>query len=179
MNPSNEPAVWDDDRLDALLTDFFRREMPAELRTARTSRPAVENARPVRVSSVRSAGNRRAPGGVAVIVISAACLALAVWGTASPPGGPSRLADDRPHGRAADAEPLARTPAAADALVVERVEERLEPVERSMIHTARGPVEQRADLRTTNVSVFDAWTGTTLEVELPELDIQIIPLDDR
>ncbi|MEX0716661.1 MAG: hypothetical protein WD066_08745 [Planctomycetaceae bacterium] len=167
MNPSNEPNHWNDERLDALLTDFFRREVPEELRhprhaaqpvrSAATARPVVATVAP----RAASAPADRAPGSAAGIVVSAVCLAMAVvltWGTVPRPGfhdSTGATADGR-------GESAMETVRSGDA-----------PVPGS-----RAPVESGTDVRSRTVPVSGGIDGTTIESELPELDVEIIPIED-
>ncbi|MEX0701613.1 MAG: hypothetical protein WD069_05895 [Planctomycetales bacterium] len=196
MNPSNERTDWSDERLDALLGEFFRQEMPVELRQPQPafrprtaiSRPAFAAPRPaaaVAPASARPVSVKRTPGAAAGLVVAAVCLAMAVVLTVGTSSRDSRrdggtMVESRSGIPREAASPIAAAEklVADGEFVVERVEERSQPVDRTTFQTSRGPVEQRTDLRTTNVSVFDAQTGTRVEFEVPELSIEIIPIED-
>jgi hypothetical protein len=57
------------------------------------------------------------------------------------------------------------------------VTERDEPVETRFLETEHGPVEQRSRRRITNVSVIDPETGNKVEVEFPEVQVEIFPIE--
>lgn len=173
MNPSikpmNNPIHWTDERIDAVLAEFFQQEMPEELRHpghASEPAPSASNARPV-VAAVaphtHSAPAGRAPGSAAGIVVSAVCLAMAVmltWGTVPRSGHPD-AAESTADGRADSA--------------IETVESAGSPVRGS-----RAPVESGTDVRSRTIPVSGGSSdGTTIESELPELDVEIIPIDDE
>jgi hypothetical protein len=59
-----------------------------------------------------------------------------------------------------------------------RVSEAYKPVV-STPNTHRRPLEQRARVRTTNVSFFEPQSGSQVELQLPELEIEILAVRDR
>lgn len=57
-------------------------------------------------------------------------------------------------------------------------DDRVESEERMQYDTAEGPVEQRMERRIRNVSIYDPETGSRLEVTIPEVTIEIFPIED-
>ena len=186
-NDPRRPGRSDGD-LDTLLTDFFAREMPAELRdlsdveTSPHSHPrlAAINDRGSSLIETRSASRSTAaalwrPAALALAVL----LAVVVFR-----GGPTGVRPTPPEtasaelGATSSREKSENTAATGSREVDYSVTERLEPVERFTYETGTGPVEQRTDVRVTNVSVFEPASGAKVEVELEELNIEIIPIED-
>lgn len=183
-----------DTNVDLLLREFFEREMPPELR-----RPP-ELPRP----ASRERANRDTARGVArqksewpaltvlagYLLLSAAALSLPLF----PSADGSRHSDGgagKRDGQAASAQTVASSdttpnrgstpdrgtePASATAELEVSVSENIEAIER--YDTAGGPVEQRSKLRIKNVSIYDPETGSKVELMLPELDIEIFPIEE-
>jgi hypothetical protein len=169
--------------LDVLLEDFFRHELPEELRDlpprSRTSLAANSWDLEYLGDSKRNVRNQTGFAPVIGLAAVAVVLLLAVSALWVPsvnrtgqsperfagPVGPA--AGLQPERSGADELPYEVWPSPLESLVVERYE------------TATGPVEQRTNLRWTNVSVFEPESGTEVEVIIPELSIEIFEIDDE
>lgn len=185
-------------QLEPLLVEFFRAEMPAELRSPEFDVPdakavsetvTVDDAHvahlPADAGSPVVVGSRpTGPSGLAVVVVVAACLLAVVF---TIPGGPATPVRDSDGVAASsdadtgDAAPAALEPAftlETDDVFVERVDGRVETFGAERIETSRGPVELRTVRETSNVSVFNPETGNGVDVTSEVLDIEIVPIDD-
>ncbi len=163
-------SSWGDQQLDVLLTDFFLNELPEELRDL----PSGSE-----VSSTTSMVTRRkrtafAPViGLTVVAATLLLAVLVVWSpSANRPEQPShRLVGNTAFAvrplpeRSVDDKPPVEIP--LESLMIERYE------------TASGPVEQRTNVRWTNVSVFEPESGAEVEVMIPELSIEIFEINDK
>lgn len=182
---------FDDDRIESLLVDFFRAEMPEEFRDEPVDevRPAAPVARPStapRTAAPRTAApvaTRRGANGLVGLVIAGACLAVLFIATnivrgpspTSSPGDPDSVADAGPTAAAADDRPVFHL--SEEDLFVESVEGHVENLAGERFDTERGPVELRAVRETTNVSAFDPSSGIGVDLETQILDIEIVPID--
>ena len=166
-------SSWRDQELDALLYDFFRNELPEELRGL-PSHPET----PPMTSTPR----RREQTALALVIgltAVAASLLLAVSALWSPPVNRTGASPHRfvrtvvPAGgslaeRSEIEDPSnAGSPAPMEQLVIERYD------------TATGPVEQRTNVRWTNVSVFEPESGTEVDVMIPEVNIEVYEIEDE
>jgi len=162
----------DDAQVEEILHRFFAREVPAEFRTEVA--PA-EPERPATRVSERPARSWALPGVAALaIMLAASALWIATVRGPHDAGGPPVVihADPLPVD-----QPLG-SGAAAMRPVAYSLSESVKPVESLRYDSATGPVEQRTRLNTTNVSIFEPETGELLELTVPELVIEIFPIDD-
>lgn len=176
----------DDANVDTLLREFFDREMPAELR-GRSDLPP--RARP---KIARAPGREKSEWPALTVLagyllLSAAALSLPLFpssdGSQHSAGLPVKPVDGE--GGPASAQTAASaaasnrliTPDSATAELEVSVSKDIEAIER--YDTVNGPVEQRSKLRIKNVSIYDPETGSKVELTLPELDIEIFPIDDE
>lgn len=213
--PRGEPPPHDtglsDQQLETLLHDFFRRELPEEMRQFS---PAGD----LRASSFVSSSRSRSVTLAGFVAVMAAILltysvlltspavlrepprrnnTVAHRGNKQSPPGRSNLLGE-PVARPEQTRSFPVVPAAtaarsgsfettsADSSVdtptvpVEyAVIERLDPIERLTYDTSDGPVEQRTDIRTTNVSVFESDSGAQLDLMLSELTIEVVPVKEN
>lgn len=168
--PSPEEAEFDE-----LLRDFFAGEMPAEMRRFDGDAPEPH----VRGNSVASPRGRHA----AFVQLSAVALCLllagfALWVSTNRRNNPAPVDSivDSHDAPAPDVMPnLAQH---ADRPAGFSLSEKVEPVESLTYDTINGPVQQRTNLKTTNVSFIEPGTGDLLELTVPELTIEIFPIDD-
>lgn len=154
-----------DERLDVLLTDFYRREIPADLLARRPRTVATPT-----VSRTGRGVSQRAAG--AALLIACACLLLTV-GLLSV--SPSPIEED-----SAPARLLGQGVDGVDdaSNVVEssdEAERRLGPID----VPADAPVEVRSKMGLRNVIIHDPWSGSEVEVVVPGLDIEIYPIEDE
>lgn len=170
MNRSDtDNSIMRDEKLERLLREFFRSEMPAPLREDSPLSLASDAAsRPP---------SRRRSKAAAVVVAACAVLSLSVFmprgadrSSIPPVGAGSRVSGHRAEG----VDPL--SPREREPAVL--VDERVEPLRRDVVETDSGPVERRIHQRTTTVTVDDPETGTRLQWGIPELEIELVPLDD-
>jgi hypothetical protein len=173
--PPFEPVA---DRVDALLAEFLRRELP-EL-------PALDLRAAVARRAAAFDGNGRPPLGRVALrwlttgLAAAAMLALAVWVD----GARSGLAErsNRKTPAVADRSPREITDEPSEAesdghgwqwYIVdgERPVERVQYVSESL-----GPVEHRTNLRWRSVFGYDSHTGVYTQRTVPGWDIEILPV---
>ena len=166
-------SSWRDQELDALLYDFFRNELPEELRGL----PSHSE-----TPSMTSSPRRREQTALALVIgltAVAASLLLAVSALWSPPANRTGASPDQFVGTVVPAggslakrsetedPPSGGSPAPMEQLVIERYD------------TATGPVEQRTNVRWTNVSVFEPESGTEVDVMIPEVNIEVYEIEDE
>jgi hypothetical protein len=186
MNPrDHEETAWSDAEFDALLTAFFRNEMPHELRTL------PEPTAPQPTVSGRPRHQAGAYGLLAAASLGLLWAGAALW---SPRTSPTDVAqvEEKPSNQASRVEQSmppangldSRSPATRVLLPEESppvlhqfVGDGLEPTERVEYQTSQGPVEQRTGVRWTPVSVRDAASGNQVEIMLPEVMIEVYPLE--
>jgi hypothetical protein len=163
MSRSNpDKSGWSEGDVERLLRGFYREEMPASLREQRRAVSA-----PVRTETSSGAGLL-----VLGLLVSAACLFFAVL-VFSPGEEEPRLADGTNSPDAAPAADSTEThPDASSVAETAPVHERVR------YDTESGPVEQRTNLSWKNVSVEDE-TGEGVEVMIPELQIDVFPIDEE
>lgn len=200
-NATSNPSAtrsFDDARIEDLLVEFFRAEMPADLRDRAPESPAE---RPVRTPATTAApaptvtpvataysANGSKSRGLLGLVVAAACLFVMVLAgnglrprssddarsdsdnVADAETGADRNADDL------DVRPMFQLN--EDDLFVESIEGHVEDLDRQRFDTTRGPVELRAVRETTNVSAFDPASGFEFDLETQVLEIEIVPIDD-
>ncbi len=182
--PMSEAAV------EQLLGRFFAREVPADLprgddvgsRTFGSVPPVVVHASSLaqtsteRSSSLRPAA-RSSSGAVSIVAAAAVLLAVIALFRGSP--RIDGMARTRPTGTSVRSSSVADSAAPAESNIGGlSVSERIEPVETFRFDSEHGPVEQRSERRITNVTVMDPETGSRVELELPELTIEIIPIKE-
>ena len=183
------PTTMSDAALESLLRDFFHDEMPADLRDP----PGRTASRTIQAELLR-----RQPGigreGLIAVAASLLMAAAAVWSTTENPNtmppavvttGPDtqertehtpKIADGSTKSRGlANVDASSSSPPWASVTVTEQDQ----PVERFTYETQTGPVEQQTTLHWTNLSVYDPESGDHLEIRLPEIMIEIIPIDDE
>lgn len=165
-------SSWSDQELDALLYDFFRRELPEELRDL----PSHSEAPPGTSSPKRREQAVLAPVIGLMAVAASLLLALsAFWsfpvnrnpesshglaGAGMPTAGDVTARSGR------EAAPYEGTPAPMEQLVIERYE------------TDTGPVEQRTNIHWKTMPVFEPDSGTEVEIMIPEVKIEVFEIDD-
>ncbi len=154
-HPENGKPLWDESRVEALLEQFFQREIPAPLRG---QNPARLRQLPAPTASQTPAAKARAnsvAGGVMVgfSLLLMLMVAMTVWDR-SPNTRNSYPGDD-----STDASHSQRDEGEADPL------EPLKP-------DGQGPIELRP--RTRPVGTEDPGTEKSL---FPELDVEVFPLD--
>ena len=161
-NSERKSTEWSKPRIESLLSEFYEAEMPVGLRAEASRVPAVSTsvARPI-----------AALGG---LVAAAICLAVVVgplWRQGLTPTAPSAVAEP---------EQLGPGESNRSGSVVESfVSETEQPIERLRYDTETGPVEQRTNLRWTNVSIRDQESGEDVELMIPELQIDVFPIDEE
>lgn len=167
-----------DARLDSFLTEFYRRELPDEL--------SCVSDRPLRSvpAAIVEPGYVRRRGLVGAAIVAASLLAaFSAFRThtdRNQPPHPTVVDGNRtnvspPHEPVVAPSPTVKPTETAGYSVSERTV----PIERFQYDTSDGPVEQRTKLKTTSVSIIDPQTGAKVEVTLPELTIEIFPIDDE
>lgn len=163
MNPSESPNTkMTEDEIDALLTRFFAEEVPTGLpaSSAQPPRPRVEL--PPGMTARRPRPSRFS--GIAIGIGASALLIVAVViGRPTSPTEPLAA-------NSVPAENSNRTPVAYPP-----VEDPPRLLERRTLLTEDGPVEERTHLRYVRVPVEDPRTGRTVEVMIPELQIELFP----
>ena len=178
---------WDDEDLDRLLRDFFALEMPAEFRSPAAEASASSAWRSARTTApaesvVPGRWRHRAPHGLAAaaLVLLAAASTVLFPGTrrAAPEG--EEITDNVP--RVEEGSPDSGEPDPLVPIVVEV----FPPDEQSpvfVVHerreTADGPVELRIEKRTEKVEYVDPATGAAVEMEFPEFEIEVYPIEER
>lgn len=183
-------AHLSDELVERLLREHFARVMPAEFRAPAGSENSGGNAPTVLRTlppSKRFAGRAIVGVATAALVLIAAGLLIQFPGAPVPDRRSAATSDSAPASGAADEparakhlagdSPLIVLPTEGGRSVEYSVTERDEPVETFRMETEHGPVEQRSRRKITNVSVIDPETGEKVEVELPELTIEIFPIE--
>lgn len=155
MNRSDIDDRLSEPELERLLQDFFARELPRELR----------DPQPVpRLRILSPAPNGHQSRFAAVAVVAAACVLAFVVLLARTDPATTPVANDAGPAEPRETSPL---PDWDDG----------EPIERKTLLTEQGPVEERSHLKYRRVTVEDPETGRKAEVLLPELDIELRPLE--
>ncbi len=170
-----------DDQMERILEDFFRREMPPALRGVRAELRVELRAStmPATFRGAGAAGERSRAAGLAGVGATALALCLgAVMLRTSPP---QSRTDRSPV--ATSARPNTATAKGAvgrDRLGDEhrKIGSRAGGVAPDGLAGEDGPVELRPDQRVRKVWTTDPETGDRVEVELPELTIEIVPIKD-
>jgi hypothetical protein len=159
-HPENGKPLWEESRVEALLEEFFRREMPAALRGENPPRfQANEITAPSPPSVSNSRANSKA-GGLMVGFTSLLMLMVVtlVWNPApqdtSDPGSKSRAPSSDTSNAESDDDGDA-----SDALR----------------HNSDGPVELRPRIH--NVGTEDPNHPGSEKSPFPELDVEVYPLD--
>jgi hypothetical protein len=171
MKKSDEgSASIDDAKVDEILREFFARELPPEFANAAsdvvTSRAA---------SDVKRSASWTMPALAALTLSLAACV-FWIAGTRRPAAGPDALS---PIDLGTEWGASVPTPAGPiGAAVPYSFSQNVRPVEALRYDTLHGVVEQRTNLNTTNVTFIEPETGDLLELTLPELVIEVFPIDD-
>jgi len=189
MNPVEGPLPADEQEVDALLSDFFRREAPAALPPAV---PATEFFRPVAPLAPEKPWYLTATAQLSLA--AAALIAVGAYLLSLPHG--ANLAQPGPIGPIAPAGnivPVAWTPdpyasAAADSVDLRarwspretpgfdvEVTDGRKLIDRKTYRTSLGEVEQRTTLVWTTVSFVEPATGERLESTVPELVVEVGP----
>lgn len=173
--PRPDSSDWE---FEGLLKEFFRREMPVELRELPTA-PEMSFTtirKPVEQSGRPQSAYPAALLGLVAVAMSLMLAAAALW-------SPSTKRDVRvstkdatkteaptptPREQAVDVNAPIHIvgPSVVESLLIERYD------------TPDGPVELRTNVRWTNVSVFEPDSGTEVELMFPELEIEIFGIDD-
>jgi hypothetical protein len=150
--------------MDALLKEFFAREVPAELR---------QTADVPRLVSVRTAAHKhhqRQSGWLGLSVVAGSLLTMTIL-LSQPPSPPQ--VDSVPAELVANSVEV--KPEAVDIVAAEGANvDGQDTSDVEIFDKANGPVEQRIK----NVLILDPDAGTGVDMLLPELDIEIFPIDD-
>lgn len=169
-NASNNGS---DAEIDALLKDFFKHEMPADLQQDASAPQLVTVSRGTVVGDPHNGGWL----GISVVVASLVTIVLLLErpvtnlydGTA----GPSTL-NSSTTGLAGGEPVVPASAAKADVEIsVNKVDNDVD-----QFNAVKGPVELNNKIRIKNVTVPDPETGTEVEL-FPELEIEIFPIDDE
>jgi hypothetical protein len=156
MNPSETDDTLSEQELDQLLHEFFAQEMPRELAEPR---PAIS----VRIAPRETSPQRSRSAAAAVAAMACVLGIVAFLARSDSPTSPL----------AAETQP--ETPSATSPLPDW---DNGEIIERKTLLTEQGPVEERSHLKYRRVTVEDPETGRKVEVLLPELEIELRPLDE-
>lgn len=153
----------DSDRWEPLLSEFFAQEVPESLRDLEAL-PAT---------AVFSVGRRnRSQSRAAALVAAAAAVVLMTVALGTPPGPQRPTGVHSPRVETVAAESNARNAISSPA----------EPAQESWLvehfETPEGRVEYRERVRWTEVSVVEPETGAEKDLLLPELDIEVFPLEE-
>jgi hypothetical protein len=162
--------------VEALLRSFFEHELPGELPPLATPRRAgsseVPNAR------------LRLFWPIAAALASAAALAVLVsWAVRPaedsersnlPVAEVTRTADSK---TGDPATVWSRTPSPPAVPLAYSIVEAQQPLERFVYETEAGPVEQRADMHWTTVTVYEPLSGDRAVWMVPELTIEVVAVD--
>jgi hypothetical protein len=180
MNRSErDPASFDDAQVERLLEHFFAHEMPPELAGANTQSAATRaGERAARGGDVKKSASWTMPALAALTLGLSACM---LWIAATRHAGPGTAApgdhrEDYGTEWGFGAAAPVNSPAAA---IPYSFSQNVKPVESLRYDTLHGIVEQRTNLNTTSVSFIEPETGDLLELTMPELVIEIFPIDDR
>lgn len=159
MNPSETDDTLSEQELDQLLHEFFAQEVPRELAEPR---PALS----VRVAPPETSPQRSRSAAAAVAAMACVLGIVAFLARSNSPASPSAPV-------ATEAQP--ETPTTTSPLPDW---DNGEIIERKTLLTEQGPVEERSHLKYRRVTVEDPETGRKVEVLLPELEIELRPLDE-
>ncbi len=191
-----------EDQLDSLLRDFFAAEMPVEVYEL-ADPPVVRKApdvisRPLRTPGRKSAGVARVVG----MAMAIAAVLLLAWGVTpvAPPDRPDNLAETPvpPNSRvpsdsiATDVrEDASREVSHADRRSPQYTQfpipshavpyvqsENVALLGPRKYATDQGSVEQRTQVRTTNLSFYEPKSGSQVCLEVPEIEIEILAARD-
>lgn len=157
MTETGDHRAWSDERVESLLQEFFRNEMPQELQELPESPAGVTaHSRPR-----TSAASRRRGGWFGVATAATAVVAAVAALMLQSPS-----VDDRPEANGPEGE---RAAVAGEADTSPALDQLGRP-------GARGPVEMRSRNGIENVGT----TESGLEIEYPEweADIRVFPIDD-
>lgn len=150
-----------DAQVERLLVNFFSAELPEEFHGRVTvSRAPATPGRP----------SRPLPAG-ACVAAAAAVLVLGWAGLQYESGG-------RTLPVLASAQPAGPKPSATSPPSVSESTPVLESTVVERYETSSGPVEQRTEIRWSNVSVIEPETGSELEMLLPELSIEVFEIGE-
>ena len=150
--------------MDALLKEFFAHEVPAELQqTADAPQPVSVH------TEARSRGRRLTPW-LGLSVVAGSLLAVAILLSQPSPQSPTHSEPAGPIANSTEPKLEADGSVAAEEANVDgQYSSDVEVFDR-----ANGPVEHRIK----NVLILDPDAGTGVEMLLPELEIEIFPIDD-
>ena len=162
----SEEASFNDADVESLLQDFFRAEIPAGLR-----RPAAAP-QPASLTVLRGSAAKpettKSASTAALLAIVAAML-IAVLALQRPMKNQSTSPPDT---AVVDSSTAAAPPAVAETPAVTM------PVEQRIYDTENGPVEQRKFWKWIELGYIEPETGEKMQWLLPELNIEIIPIED-
>jgi hypothetical protein len=164
--PENGKPLWDESRVETLLEEFFRREIPAPLRgqdPARLDRKPLESSSasvPVPNRTANSRANSKTGGlMVGITLMLMLMVGILVFNPAPHPSQDSGLnTRNRPNETSNS-----------------KGDERDEGVLESLEHNGQGPIELRP--RTQSVGTDDPENPAAEKSPFPELDVEVYPLD--
>lgn len=172
----SDSSDWE---FDALLEEFFRRELPVELRElpAAPQMPFTTIRKPVEQSGRPQSASPAALLGLAAVAMSLMLAASALWSPST--GRDVRVTTIETTKTETSTETALRQavgvnapiqivgPSVVESLLIERFD------------TPDGPIELRTNVRWTNVSVFEPESETEVELMFPELEIEIFGIDEE
>ncbi len=167
-NSERKSTEWSEPRIESLLSEFYEAEMPPGLRVEASRAPAITGRRPVAASGTRPIA---ALAGLIAVAICLAAVVGPLWRQGLTPSAPSTALAPQQIGPGDSNTP--------ESVVESFVSETEQPIERLRYDTETGPVEQRTNLRWTNVSIRDQESGEDVELMIPELQIDVFPIDEE
>jgi hypothetical protein len=158
------PDSSSDAKMDALLKEFFANEVPAEFRQT------ADSPQPVSVHNEARSRGRRLTRWLGVSVVAGSLLTVAILLSQPSSQSPTPSEPARPIASSPELKPEADDIVAAEDANVDGQD----TTDVEIFDSANGPVEQRIK----NVLILDPDAGTGIEMLLPELEIEIFPIDD-
>lgn len=170
MTERTEQPALSEARVEALLEEFFRREMPAELQRVADRRSEAAGGSSPRLARWSASWRRPGPAGIAGIVGASAAVALALVALTihSPP---------TPDARPAAPQSSSGSESGAGSGVLADESDAAAPADLLQLSVEEGPVELRSRRQIEKVRATDSGTG--VEAEYPELDILVFPIEDE
>jgi hypothetical protein len=162
-----------DDQVETLLRSFFRDELPDEL-------PPLRYRAPHRARTASEPARLRL-GGFALALAAAAAVVVfvswALWSSSHAIAPDRPLAGNQPAPVIEADKPVVET-VRSDGSPVAPLEysivEAIDPLERFVYETDQGPVEQRAEMRWTTLTVYEPGSGDRTVWTVPELTIEVV-----
>ncbi len=157
-HPENGKPLWSEAKVEALLEEFFRREMPPAVRDSDPAAPRTERS-PMPAAQIESA-KRRANSLAGLVMVGSSSLLMLMlgflaWDASHPPdsGAPTQSTSESDESSpATPADPL-----------------------KALKHDGQGPVELRSRIQ--NVGTEDSSDSPGGKADFPELDIEVYPPD--